>query len=160
MPDGFRLAGECAAQLWQYQQVTTDMAKWLFKEEPEHYSFADLERDGSTLWDGVSNNLARLHLRKVKKGDRIFFYHTGKEKAIVGEMRAVANAWPDPAGADPKAVVVEVKATGRLPMPVPLARIKNDRLLAQWDLVRLSRLSVMPVSEQQWQRVEELAREE
>jgi predicted RNA-binding protein with PUA-like domain len=145
---------------WQQQQQTIDMAKWLFKEEPEHYSFADLERDGSTLWNGVTNNLARLNLRKVKKGDRVFFYHTGKEKAIVGEMLVVADAEPDPAATDPKSVVVKVKAVRRLPAPVALARIKKDRSLAEWDLVRLSRLSVMPVSEQQWQRVEELAREE
>jgi len=135
------------------------MARWLFKEEPEHYSFADLERDGSTLWDGVTNNLARLNLRKVKKGDRIFFYHTGKEKAVVGEMQAVADARPDPAGSDPKAVVVEVKAAHELPAPVSLARIKADPTLADWALVRMSRLSVMPVSDQQWQRVEELARQ-
>jgi len=135
------------------------MANWLFKEEPDHYSFADLERDGSTLWSGVNNNLARQHLRKVKKGDRIFFYHTGKEKAVVGEMQALADSRPDVRAEDPKAVVVEVKAARRLPKPVPLARIKKDRLLADWELVRLSRLSVMPVSTQQWQRVQELSRE-
>jgi predicted RNA-binding protein with PUA-like domain len=136
-----------------------DMANWLFKEEPGHYSFADLERDGTTTWEGVTNNLARLNLRKVKKGDRIFFYHTGKEKAVVGEMRAEADAAPDPAGEDPRAVQVKVRALRRLPNPVSLACIKKDPLLANWELVRLSRLSVMPVSEQQWQRVEKLSRE-
>jgi predicted RNA-binding protein with PUA-like domain len=135
------------------------MAYWLFKEEPDHYSYADLERDGSTLWNGVNNNLARQNLRRIQRGDRVFFYHTGKEKAVVGEMRVVGDPQPDPTGDDPKAVVVEVRAVRRLQHPVPLERIKQDALLAGWDLVRLPRLSVMPVSEQQWQRVEELSKE-
>jgi predicted RNA-binding protein with PUA-like domain len=135
------------------------MASWLFKEEPEHYSFADLERDGTTLWDGVSNNLARQHLRRVRRGDRVFFYHTGKEKAVVGQMRVTGDPRPDPAGDDPKAVVVEVKPVRRLSRPVPLSRIKEDPLLADWDLVRLPRLSVVPVTDAQWGRVEELAAE-
>jgi predicted RNA-binding protein with PUA-like domain len=135
------------------------MARWLFKEEPEHYSFADLERDKETLWDGVSNNLARLHLRKVQKGDRILYYHTGKEKAVVAEMVALSGPMPDPHDPDPKAVVVKVKPVRRLPAPVPLGRIKQDKLLRDWDLVRNSRLSVMPVSEAQWRRVEELSAE-
>jgi predicted RNA-binding protein with PUA-like domain len=133
------------------------MASWLFKEEPEHYSFADLERDGTTLWGGVSNNLARQHLRRVRRGDRVFFYHTGKEKAVVGEMRVTGDPRPDPGGDDPKAVIVEVKPVRRLPRPVPLSRIKEDPLLADWDLVRLPRLSVLPVTDAQWGRIEELA---
>jgi predicted RNA-binding protein with PUA-like domain len=135
------------------------MARWLFKEEPDHYSFADLERDKQTLWDGVTNNLARLHLRKVQKGDRILFYHTGKEKAVVGEMAALSGPLPDPKDPNPKAVVIRVKAVRRLAAPVPLSRIKQDQLLTDWDLVRNSRLSVMPVSDSQWQRVEELSAE-
>src|SRR5579862_3721727 len=132
------------------------MALWLFKEEPEHYNYAQLEADGKTLWNGVENALARKHLRQVKKGDRIWYYHTGKEKAIVGEMRAAADARPDPDSDDPKAVVVEVTPVRRLAHPVPLARIKKEPLLLSWELVRMSRLSVMPVSEEQWRRVEEL----
>lgn len=132
------------------------MALWLFKEEPDHYSYADLERDGSTLWDGVDNNLARKHLRQVKKGDRILYYHTGKEKAVVAEMRAAADAMPDPASEDPKAVVVKVEPVKRFRQPVPLEAIKKDRRLQGWDLVRLPRLSVMPVTESQWKRIEEL----
>jgi predicted RNA-binding protein with PUA-like domain len=135
------------------------MAYWLFKEEPSHYHFADLEREGVTLWDGVTNNLARQNLRKVRSGDRIFYYHTGKEKAVVGEMRAVSDATADPGG-DPKAVVVRVRAVRRLHHPVLLARIKEDPLLANWDLVRLPRLSVVAVTEGQWRRVEELSRGE
>jgi predicted RNA-binding protein with PUA-like domain len=135
------------------------MSYWLFKEEPEHYSFADLERDGSTLWSGVANALARQNLRKVKQGERIFYYHTGKEKAVVGEMEAIDNPTPDPNDPDPKAVVVQVRAVRRLPHPVTLKRIKEDPKLAQWELVRMSRLSVMPVSEVQWHRVLEMSRE-
>jgi predicted RNA-binding protein with PUA-like domain len=133
------------------------MALWLFKEEPDHYSYAQLEADGKTLWTGVNNNLARKHLRQVKKGDRIWYYHTGKEKAIVGEMRAANDAGPDGDSEDPNAVAVEVKPVRRLAHPVPLARIKKEPLLSSWELVRMSRLSVMPVSDSQWRRIEELA---
>jgi predicted RNA-binding protein with PUA-like domain len=136
------------------------VADWLFKEEPDHYSFADLKRDGTTLWDGVTNNLARRNLRQVRKGDRILFYHTGKEKAVVGEMRAVGDAMADPNDPDPKSVVVKVKAVRELSHPVTLGRIKADPQLAGWDLVRLPRLSVMQVTADQWQRIEELSQEE
>jgi predicted RNA-binding protein with PUA-like domain len=135
------------------------MGRWLFKEEPDHYSFDDLERDGGTLWDGVSNNLALRNLRQVRPGDRVFFYHTGKEKAVVGEMKVVAGPVPDPDGKEARLVAVEVRPVRRLRQPVTLARIKADSLLADWDLVRLPRLSVLPVTEQQWRRVEELSRE-
>jgi predicted RNA-binding protein with PUA-like domain len=135
------------------------MSYWLFKEEPEHYSFADLERDGETLWSGVRNALARQNLGKVKRGERIFYYHTGKEKAVVGEMEAIDDSRPDPNDSDPKAVVVKVRPVRRLPNPVTLKRIKADPKLAQWELVRLSRLSVMPVSEAQWSRVLEMSRQ-
>jgi predicted RNA-binding protein with PUA-like domain len=135
------------------------VARWLFKEEPEHYSFGDLLRDGRTAWDGVTNALARKHLRQVKKGDRVFFYHTGKEKSIVGEMRVVGSPRRDPAG-DDKSVVVDVKPVRALKRAVTLAEIKDETVLADWDLVRFSRLSVMPVTEEQWRRVEEMSREE
>ncbi len=130
------------------------MAFWLFKEEPDHYSFSDLQRDGATVWDGISNNLALKNLRQVRRGDRVFYYHTGKEKAIVGEMRATANAR---CGDDAKDVSVEVSAIWPLARPVTLAEIKGDPALADWELVRLSRLSVVPVTEAQWRRVEELS---
>jgi predicted RNA-binding protein with PUA-like domain len=133
------------------------VARWLFKEEPDHYSFADLRKEGRTVWDGVTNALARKHLRQVRKGDRVFFYHTGKVKAIVGEMRVVAGPRPDPQG-DDKSVVVDVEPVRALARPVTLAEVKDDELLASWDLVRLGRLSVMPVTDEQWQRVEELSR--
>lgn len=133
------------------------MAYWLFKEEPDHYSYSDLEQDQATLWDGVTNNLARLHLRQVRRGDRILYYHTGKEKAVVGEARATSDAMPDSKSDDPKAVIVQVQPVRRLHKPVPLGRIKDDPLLASWELVRLPRLSVMPVTEDQWRRVKELS---
>lgn len=133
------------------------MARWLFKEEPEHYSYEDLERDKRTIWDGVSNALARKYLRQIQVGDEVLYYHTGKEKAIVGEMRVVSVPRTEGNSSDPQAVVVEVEAVRRLRKAVPLARIKNDKALADWDLVRLPRLSVMPVTEEQWQRVQELS---
>jgi predicted RNA-binding protein with PUA-like domain len=134
------------------------MARWLFKEEPTHYSYADLERDGRTLWTDVSNALARKHLRQVQPGDKVLYYHTGDEKAVVGIMEAVSGPQPDPNDDDPKAVAVEVRPMKRLKNPVSLAVIKNDPVFADWELVRISRLSVMPVSVQQWQRIEEISR--
>lgn len=136
------------------------MAFWLFKEEPTHYSYSDLEKDGTTEWGGVNNNLARKHLRQIKPGDRIFFYHTGKEKAVVGEMRAVTAATEDPKSKEPGALVLTVEAVRRLPAPVPLSRIKADAQLQEWELVRIARLSVMPVTAEQWKRVEQMSREE
>lgn len=133
------------------------MAYWLVKEEPDHYSYSDLERDQETRWDGVTNNLARLHLRQIRRGDRILYYHTGKEKAVVAEARATSDARPDSNSDDPKAVVVQIRPVRRLHHPVSLGRIKKDPMLASWELVRLPRLSVMPVTADQWRRVEELS---
>jgi predicted RNA-binding protein with PUA-like domain len=134
------------------------MTRWLFKEEPEHYSYADLERDGKTAWSGVNNPMARNNLRQIKPGDRILYYHTGKEKAIVGEMRAASGAATDPKGRDAKAVMVEVEPVRRWAKPVTLAQVKADKHFADWELVRMPRLSVMPVSEEQWKRLEEMSR--
>lgn len=127
------------------------MALWLCKQEPSCYGFDDLVRDGSTIWDGVRNPMARIHMRQMKKGDRVFFYHTGEEKAVVGEMVVSADAKPDPK--DESAVVVEVRPVRKLANPVTLAQIKADKSLAKWDLVRNSRLSVVPVTDAQWRRV-------
>ena len=133
------------------------MAYWLFKEEPSHYAYADLERDRKALWDGVTNNLARQNLRKIRKGDRVFYYHTGDEKAVVGEMKVTSDPLPDPASEDAKAVVVEVKPVRKFPTPVSLSQIKADPQLVHWELVRNSRLSIVPVTEAQWDRVVEWA---
>jgi predicted RNA-binding protein with PUA-like domain len=133
------------------------MAYWLFKEEPEHYSFADLERDGRTVWDGVANNLALQNLRKVQVGDRVLYYHTGKEKAVVGEIRVVAGPRPD-LGSGGKQVVVDVEPVRRWSRPVSLSQIRADPQLSDWQLVKFSRLSVVPVTKNQWDRVRELAK--
>jgi len=124
---------------------------WLFKEEPTHYNYADLERDGRAVWEGVSNALALRHLRQVRVGDRVLYYHTGKEKAVVGEMEVV-GVTPDP-------LAVEVVPRGRR-RPVALATIKRDPLFADGELVRPPRLSVMPVSDAHWQRLAALSRAE
>jgi predicted RNA-binding protein with PUA-like domain len=133
------------------------MALWLFKSEPSEYSLSDLMRDRRTTWDGISNALARIHLRAVKAGDRILFYHTGKEKAIVGEMVAATDAHRSQISGDPKDVVVEVTAPKAFAMPVPLASIRKRPEFRDFDLVRNSRLSVMPVSERHWRLIEQLS---
>jgi predicted RNA-binding protein with PUA-like domain len=134
------------------------MPRWLFKSEPDCYSYADLERDGGTLWDGVTNALARKHLREVQPGDEIWFYHTGDEKAIVGVMKAVGGPLADPSDEDPKSVAVQVKPVRKLKRPLTLTAIKADPALTDWALVRNSRLSVVPVSPEQWRRVEQLVK--
>lgn len=134
------------------------MASWLFKEEPTHYSFDDLLRDGSTTWSGVKNALAQKHLRAVRKGDRIFYYHTGDEKAVVGTAKAAGDAYPDPADKTGKSYVVDVVPVKKLARPVTLAEIKADKRFAEFPLVRISRLSVMPVSEDEWASIIELSK--
>jgi len=135
------------------------MAYWLFKEEPDHYSLDDLFRDKRTVWAGVENNLALKHLRSVHKGDHVFYYHTGKEKAVVGVMEVVKGPYPDPAHDDPRLVVVDLKPIRRLEPPVQLAEIKANPKFADFALVRISRLSVMPVTEDQWAEIERLAKD-
>jgi predicted RNA-binding protein with PUA-like domain len=130
---------------------------WLFKEEPGNYSFEDLVRDGQTTWTGVKNPLAQKHLRSVAKGDQIFFYHTGDEKSVVGVMKAVAAAYPDPADKSGKLYAVDVSPVRKLGRPVTLASIKADTSFADFALVRMSRLSVMPVTDQQWARIEKMS---
>lgn len=128
------------------------MKRWLFKEEPESYSYDRLENDKQAKWDGISNALALKNLRQVKRGDQIFFYHTGKEKAIVGIMQAVADAQ------EKESVSVQVAPVRRLVQPVSLATVKADPELKDWELARLPRLSIMPVSANQWRRVLALAK--
>ncbi|MGH9749613.1 MAG: EVE domain-containing protein [Candidatus Polarisedimenticolia bacterium] len=123
---------------------------WLFKEEPSSYSFDDLRRDGGTVWSGVKNPLAQRHLHAVRRGDRILYYHTGSEKAVVGIARAASDAYPDPKDPAGRRAAVDVAPVERLPRPVPLAAVKADPLFAGFPLVRISRLSVMPVSDREW----------
>src|SRR5688572_20387052 len=134
------------------------MANWLFKEEPSNYSYDDLARDGKTSWTGVRNPVAQKHLRSVKKGDRIFFYHTGNEKAVVGIAKAGGDAYPDPADKDGKLYAVDVVPVKKLPAPVTLAAVKADKFFASFDLTRLPRLSVMPVDDTQWDRIVSMAK--
>jgi predicted RNA-binding protein with PUA-like domain len=130
---------------------------WLFKEEPSNYSFDALVKDKKTIWSGVRNPLAQKHLRAVKKGDAIFYYHTGNEKSVVGIARAMKDAYADPTDTSGKAAVVDVEPVKKLPRPVTLAEIKADPAFKDFALVRISRLSVMPVSADQWRRIEKLA---
>jgi predicted RNA-binding protein with PUA-like domain len=129
------------------------MANWLFKEEPTHYSYDDLVRDGRTSWTGVKNPLAQKHLRAVRKGDRIFFYHTGDEKAVVGIAKAAGAAYPDPADKAGTLYAVDVVPVQKLRSPVTLASIKADKAFADFPLTRMPRLSVMPVDDDTWERI-------
>ncbi|RIX32010.1 EVE domain-containing protein [Sphingomonas edaphi] len=131
------------------------MAYWLMKSEPTKYSWDDLVRDGSTEWDGVRNNAARLHLRAMKPGDEAFFYHSMADKAIVGIMRIVGPQMPD--GEDGSWVKLPVEPVNALGRPVTLAEIRGDPRLAKMELLRQSRLSVAPVRDDEWRRVLELA---
>jgi predicted RNA-binding protein with PUA-like domain len=139
------------------------MACWLLKTEPSDYSFADLERDGTTTWDGVRNNAALKHLRAMQPGDLVFVYHTGSERQIVGVAAVQRAAYPDPQAAttDERSAppVVDVRAVRRLPQPVTLADIKADPFFADFALVRQGRLSVVPVSDEQWARLCDMAGE-
>ena len=130
---------------------------WLFKEEPSNYSFDELVKDKQTVWSGVKNPLAQKNLRSVVKGDRIFYYHTGDEKAVVGVAKALGNAYPDPQDQTGKRSVVDVGPVKKLARPVTLAEIKADPAFKTFALVRISRLSVMPVTDAEWQRIEKMA---
>ena len=131
------------------------MAYWLMKSEPTKYGWDDLVRDGSTDWDGVRNNAARLHLRAMKQGDEAFFYHSMADKAIVGIMRIAGEQKPD--GADGSWVKVPVEPVRPLKRPVTLAEIKADPSLAKMELLRQSRLSVAPVREEEWAKILEMS---
>jgi predicted RNA-binding protein with PUA-like domain len=130
---------------------------WLVKEEPTHYNFDALVKDGKAVWSGVRNALAQRHLRGITKGDRVFYYHTGDEKAVVGIARALSGPYPDPEDATGKYVAVDLAPVKRLPRPVTLAEIKADAAFEDFALVRIARLSVMPVTDAQWARIERMA---
>ena len=130
---------------------------WLLKTEPSDYSFSDLEKDGQTAWDGVTNNLALRHLRSMRKGDLAFIYHTGKEKSVVGIAAVTSAPYPDPERDNPKLVVVDVRAKQRLARPVTLGETKAEPAFSDFLLVRLPRLSIMPVSREHWDLVLALA---
>lgn len=129
------------------------MAYWLLKTEPSDYSYDDLERDGSTVWDGVGNNLALKHMRAVRPGDEALIYHTGKERSIVGIARVTSDPYLDPKAPDSKRVVFDIEPLRRLPNPVTLRQVKDDPSMQGFDLVRIPRLSVMPVSPERWRKL-------
>ena len=133
--------------------------KWLFKEEPTHYSFDNLVKDKKTSWTGVKNPLAQKNLRSVKKGDEIFFYHTGDEKSVVGIMRAAGDPYADPADTTGKLFALDVAPVTKLAAPVTLAAVKADKRFATFQLTRLPRLSVMPVTAEQWELILKMAKE-
>jgi len=128
------------------------------KEEPEHYAYDRLEEDRKTVWAGVKNPLAQKHLRAIRRGDRIFYYHTGKQKAVVAVAKATSDAYPDPADKAGTLFVVDVAPEKRLARPVTLAEIKADASFSSFPLVRMSRLSVMPVTDAEWTRIEKMSR--
>jgi predicted RNA-binding protein with PUA-like domain len=130
---------------------------WLFKEEPSSYSFDALVADKRTVWSGVKNPLAQKHLHAVRRGDRILYYHTGNEKAVVGIAKALVDAYTDPDDTSGRHAVVEIAPVKKLPRPVSLAAIKADPAFRTFALVRIGRLSVMPVNDEEWQRIERMA---
>ncbi len=123
------------------------------KTEPSEFSYSDLEREKRGVWDGVTNNTALIHLRAMRKGDRALIYHSGREKSLVGLADIVSDPYPDPKVGDAKVVVVDIAPAGRLPRPVPLGAIKKEKEFASFDLVRISRLSVMPVPPALWKKL-------
>jgi len=134
------------------------MAHWLLKTEPGTYSYDMLDKDGKTVWDGVSNNLALQYIRQMKKGDLAFIYHSGDEKQIVGVAEITSNPYPDPKLKDGKLVVFDLKPKEKVKRPVTLAEIKADASFADFQLVRMSRLSVMPVTPAHWEKITAMAK--
>jgi len=130
--------------------------KWLVKEEPENYSYTQFLSEGRTVWAGVKNPVAQRNLRTMKKGEKVFFYHTGKEKAIIGTATVAVEAYPDPK--NPNLVVVELAAGKALRRPVTLAEIKADKRFADMPLARIPRLSVQPVTDDEWDMIETLSK--
>ncbi len=129
------------------------MNLWLFKTDPDTYAWKDLLKTKKEMWDGVSNNLALKHLRSIKKGDQIFIYHSGDDKAIFGVAEAVSDSYSDPSQRNSKLAVIDITAQEELKKPIALSEIKANQKLKSWELVRLSRLSVMPTTRAQWDEV-------
>ncbi len=127
--------------------------RWLLKTEPSEYAWADLLRDRRARWDGITNALALKHLRTMRAGDQALIYHTGDERAIVGVARIASDPYPDPEAGDGKLVVVDVEPVRALETPVTLAAIKADPAFADFALVKQGRLSVVPVTADEWRRL-------
>ena len=135
------------------------MAYWLLKSEPQEYSYTDLEQDGRTVWNGIKNPLALKYLRTMQPADEALIYHTGSERRIVGVAEIVSLPYPDPALDNPLHVVVDVRAVRSLLQPVTLAQLKQSGRFTGFDLIRLPRLSVVPVPFEYWQEILQLAGE-
>ncbi len=133
------------------------MAHWLLKTEPDCYAWDDLARDKSAVWDGVANALALKHIRTMKKGDAALIYHTGDERAAIGIAEIRSDPYADPKEDDEKLAVVDIKPKKKLTSPVSLADIKADPAFTGFDLLRISRLSVVPVPDKMWERILELS---
>jgi predicted RNA-binding protein with PUA-like domain len=133
------------------------MNHWLLKTEPSEYSANDLKNAGTAAWDGVANATALIHLRAMKRGDRVLIYHTGNERQIVAVAEVVGSAYPDPGKDDPRLVVVDLKWKSALKHPVTLDQIRSDTTFAGWDLLRIGRLSVVPTPKAMFDRVVELS---
>ena len=132
------------------------MNYWLAKQEPSGprgYNVLQLQKDKKTMWDGVHNNLALKHIRNMKKDDLVFFYHTGDERQVVGIMSVISNPYPNPEEENKRFVVVDVKFKKLLKMPVTLDSIKKQKKFKDWELLRISRLSVMPVPKIIWDNI-------
>ena len=132
------------------------MSYWLLKTEPGTYSFADLQREGTARWDGVSAPAALANIRRMHKGDEVMIYHTGDEKAVVGLARVAGESYPDPKLDDPRMAVIDITAGAPIARPVTLAAVKADPRFKDFLLVRIGRLSVMPVTEAQWKALLEM----
>jgi predicted RNA-binding protein with PUA-like domain len=129
---------------------------WLAKQEPSGprgYNFSKLEKEKKTVWDGVHNNLALKHIRNMKKGDQVLFYHTGTERQAVGVMIVTTNPYPNPKEKEKRFVVIDVKFKKRLKQPVTLEEMKKQKKFKSWELLRISRLSVMPVPKSIWNEI-------
>jgi predicted RNA-binding protein with PUA-like domain len=129
------------------------MNYWLVKQEPSVYDYGTLVKEKKTVWDGVHNNLALKHIRSMKKGDRALFYHTGDEKQAVGIIEITTNPYPNPKEDDKRFVVINVKPISKLKRAVTLDEIKKDKIFKNWELLRISRLSVMPVPKEIWDAI-------
>lgn len=136
------------------------MAYWLLKTEPDCYSWDNLAKDKKATWDGVSNALALKHIRTMKKGDLALIYHTGDERQAVGVAEVTSAPYADPKEDDEKLAVVDLKPKKKLARPVTLDEFKADKVFAGWDLLRISRLSVVPVPDAMWKRIEQLSTSE
>ena len=129
------------------------MSYWLVKQEPESYSFSDFQKEGKTDWTGVRNYTARNNLKEMKVGHKVFYYHSGDERAVVGYASVTKESFPDPTAAEGPWVAVELEAGKPLKNPVTLAAIKANPKLAEMKLVKLSRLSVTPVAKSEWDEI-------